>query len=426
MIVALVAFLVVFQEMAMKCHSHATMRAVDLHAEIKCDARGIQDAAAQKKPIFFACPLDNTSFSQWGPSQFGFADATSLFSVKAAWVEQEVVMYQCMEKVTAMAHKDGVIRLYSYSMGWFNEHVSSEGFNGLDGRFVSANAESKAKLQEACGASFKGNPPFPEKIKTETKSAQTVTVASGKIDISSLKEPVDFHFKMQPISLAQGAKIPAPYKQSADGKALVTCSQEATTLGCIRISYKQSTVESISVLAMPVKKGDSFTLLPWHEQRNPAQPDDTLTCEDTVFSKVLMVSPVIETVTDIVKEHLSSGFSQQILTWGYCALGAMIGFSVMVVYFPAVAVDWGDGTEDSEEFWYDVNKSGVPLGAVTLFAAMTVLGGVSYARREELTGKVGLVAATIGFLAGLKLWPFSGRVGDETATSSNPTRTKSD
>jgi len=250
-----------------------------------------------------------------------------------------------------------------------------------------------------------------------------VTVASGKIDISSLKEPADFHIKMQPISLAQGAKIPAPYKQSADGKALVTCSEETPTLGCMRISYWQSTVESVSVLAMPVKKGDFFTLLPWQEQRDSTKPDDTLTCEDTVFSKVFMVSPVIETVTDIVKEHVSSGFSQQIHNWGYCAVGAMIGFSVIVVFFPAVAANIWDGTE---EFWYDVSESGFPVVAVTLFAAMTVLGGVSYGRREELTGKVGLVAATLGFLAGLKLWLGSGRVGDETATSSKPTLTKSD
>lgn len=416
-------------EFATKCARHATTRALDLHVEVKCDASGIEDAAAQKKPIFFSCPLDKTSFAKWGPQNFSFTDAKSLFSVKAAWVDQKVSMLQCVETLTestsydidskTMKQTQKVVRDFSYRAEWLDEHVPSEGFSGIDGRLLSANPESKAKLQEACGAKFKGNPPFPSGMKTETKSAKSVTVAGGKIDVSSFK--TSERFKMQPISLSQKKTIPAPYKISADGNALVTCSDEDLAVGCLRISYKQSNFEAVSALAMPVKKSSFYGLEPWEEQHESTSTGGGLTCEDSPFSKVRFFAPVIETANDMVAESLRSALMTIIQFRVGFAFAAMAALGIVVNFFPkAAACVWDE--KDQLERWYKVYRQPFPAMHITLWAAMMVLGCASWQFKDDLTGKVGVAAAVVGCLVGLQMYLSPAGEDDDTTA---PTAKKS-
>lgn len=209
----------------------------------------------ERKLVHISCKLhDDLSQPKVTPAAFESATDVGLddaFEVRAYKVIQEVSMYQCMETQIANSVSD-------YKADWSPTPIDSSKFKAL--------SNQDAKIRNACSRS---NPAFPANPGQAIKHGDLLVIGNWGLSPGTGLPRLGGGFMMQRFAdRIQADEVIMPRTNlslriggeaafvNGDG-SVTSCDvsgPRAPEVGCLRVSWRRSTTESLSVMARLVKR----------------------------------------------------------------------------------------------------------------------------------------------------------------------------
>jgi len=308
-----------------------------LYSETKAEQVGCNGVNSSRF-AFFSCPLYEPSLQVYQPCTFnqGLMACDHSVVFKSVAGAQTVEMYQCMEKCeTTQRKENGKMvkrRKCTCKMDWSDGHSDSSQFKSSPG----------STCPDLAAAS--GNPPFPDNLQpgTSLDAAQEVQTADdqGRPAYTLNHKLLESLAPDTPVNLrpfAGNFSVPIPgglpwtrplnvgtsnLRVSNDGRYLETCTGPPR-LGCVRISYSQSSATSPSVLATVSEVGAT----------GPASIPGSWGCSSETWQEILAQKTTKQDMVQSLRDANST------MTWVIRILGIAVAvMSVCCCLSPCAAL----------------------------------------------------------------------------------------
>jgi len=406
-----------FWEFADGCQARALALAVENHQELSCtgDLASFKAVVGGYGPEYLSCPLDNSSLPTWTPAHFGAPSLAKAFSVRAVAVYQEASIFQCVEEI----EKNGWAH---YSLKWSTTYASGADFVGASS---GGSQQNKRAYMDGCGPDFAGNPALPDKMASATKQVAALTIAGGKIDLSEHLGLVEVTQDIQ-IDPQAARYFWAAFKKKnpthnwvrgrllKDGTQLASCDEESPHIGCLRLSYKQSTVERMSVLAalalrpsIPAEgvrisrqPPEVFEPLDWEAPRSVFCPYRDANLVKLIQEGETEAGDLRTARRDLILRI--SGVLMVAVAWaclGYCCFIFALGYPISLM-IAAASVFLGLGYSAAASVFLGVLTVFIANGGLMVAVAwysspISVLGGCSFFEKNGLVFPISVLSVLI-------------------------------